>query len=67
MGRSLIVGESGARNELIIGSAHLQSGVKINYNHIKTFLISNFCCVLNVVCFLLGNFPAFEIYVLTGT
>jgi len=26
------------------------------------FLISNFCCVLNVVCFLLGNSPASEFY-----
>ena len=26
------------------------------------FLISNFSCVLNVVCFLLGNSPASEFY-----
>jgi hypothetical protein len=26
------------------------------------FLISNFCCVLNVVCFLLGNCPASVFY-----
>jgi len=31
---------------------------------ISTFLISNFCCVLNVVCFLLGNSPASEFYML---
>jgi hypothetical protein len=29
------------------------------------FLISNFCHVLNVVCFLLGNTPVSEFYVLT--
>jgi len=37
------------------------------YEHILTgrrnvLLISNFCCVLNVVCFLLGNSPASEFY-----
>jgi hypothetical protein len=29
------------------------------------FLISNFCRVLYVVCFLLGNFPASEFYMPT--
>jgi len=29
------------------------------------FLISNFCCVQNVVCFLLGNSPASEFYMPT--
>jgi len=31
----------------------------------KTFMISNFHCVLNVVCFLMGNSPASEFYKLT--
>jgi len=34
-------------------------------NTFYVFLISNFCCVLNVVCFLLGNSPASELYMLT--
>jgi hypothetical protein len=34
MGRSLIMGAGGARNEVIIGAAHLEFGVEINYNHI---------------------------------
>ena len=29
------------------------------------FLISNFCCVLNVVFFLLGDSPVYEFYVPT--
>ena len=29
------------------------------------FLISNFRHVLNAVCFLLGNYPASEVYMLT--
>ena len=29
------------------------------------FLISNFCHVVNVVCFLLGNSPVSEFYMLT--
>jgi hypothetical protein len=32
MGRSLIVGAGGARNELIVGAAHLEFGAEINYN-----------------------------------
>ena len=32
---------------------------------VVVFLISNFCHVLNVVCFLLGNSPASEFYMLT--
>jgi hypothetical protein len=36
-------------------------------NRIKLFLISNFCRVLNVVCFLLGNSPAPEFYMPTTT
>ena len=35
---------------------------KIHYNFIISFLLSNFRRVLNVVCFLLGNFPASEFY-----
>jgi hypothetical protein len=34
-------------------------------NRTVLFLISNFYCVLNVVCFLLGNSPASEFYVPT--
>ena len=36
-----------------------------NNNNNNTFLISNFCHVLNVVCFLLGNSPASEFYMPT--
>jgi len=32
---------------------------------LKFFLISNLRCVLNVVCFLLGNFPVSEFYMPT--
>ena len=32
-------------------------------NHL--FLISDFPCVMNVICFLLGNSPASEFYMLT--
>jgi len=35
------------------------------YVKTKTHLISNFRCVLNVVCFLLGDSPASEIYMPT--
>ena len=38
--------------------------VKDTKKHIA-FLISNFRCVPNVVCFLLGNFPASEFYMST--
>jgi hypothetical protein len=31
----------------------------------EVFFISNFRCVLNVVCFLLGNFPTSELYIPT--
>jgi len=31
-------------------------------DRIYTFLITNFCCVLYVVCFLLGNSQATEFY-----
>ena len=31
----------------------------------RVFLISNFCCVLNVIFFLLGDSPASEFYVPT--
>jgi len=31
----------------------------------KVFLISDFHCVLNAVCFLLGNSPASEFYMPT--
>ena len=34
-------------------------------NSVRLFLISNFCHVLNVVCFLLGNSPASEFYMPT--
>jgi hypothetical protein len=31
----------------------------------EVFLISNFRRVLNIICFLLGNFPASEVYMPT--
>jgi hypothetical protein len=34
MGSILLVGAGGARNEIIIGAAHLEFGVDINCNHI---------------------------------
>jgi hypothetical protein len=34
------------------------------HEYLFTFLISNFRRVLNVVCFLLGNSPASEFYIL---
>ena len=44
---------------LDFGSQHIYIRAK------KTFLISNFRPVLNVVCFLLGNSPASEVYMPT--
>jgi hypothetical protein len=38
---------------------------KTTIRHFPTFLISNFRCVLNVVCFLLGNYPVSEFYMPT--
>jgi hypothetical protein len=35
--------------------------VRIRITQTSTFLISNFRCVLNVVCFLLGNSPGVQI------
>jgi hypothetical protein len=41
------------------------SCVRETSRHACTFLVLNFCCVLNVVCFLLGDSPASEVYVPT--
>jgi hypothetical protein len=37
-------------------------GYVVDKMTLREFLISNFCCVLSVVCFLLGNSPASEFY-----
>jgi len=36
------------------------------HSTVGLFVILNFCCVLNVVCFLLGNSPASEFYMPTS-
>ena len=38
---------------------------RVERDALQVFLISNFCPVLNVVCFLLGNSPASEFYMPT--
>jgi len=39
--------------------------VALHFDTMQLFLISNFCRVLNVVCFLLGDSPASEFYMPT--
>ena len=47
-----------------VGGYRRDQNILVNNNN-NTFLISNFCHVLNVVCFLLDNAPASEFYMPT--
>jgi len=48
------------------GRWNVYLAVDLNVNNMMVgFLISNFSCVLNVVCFILGNSPASEFYMPT--
>ena len=56
----------GQHNMLNSGYLYLNLCLYTGYGKIEDpFLISNFCCVLNVVCFLLGNSRVSEFYVPT--